>query len=170
MRINWLSGPVFVLAVLCLSGCASTKAAESTIPEEETRANRLYGYQIQTPFRGKQYVFAYGDIRVEGVVTQHLNTAVQGITSKKQIPFRGNAKYTVDMAIGDAAFRGKISVELDCFNVDLTLNGSDLGGSKNVYALEADGLVPEELAVFFLVDLLKTIHYDMHKYHARLVS
>jgi hypothetical protein len=28
-------------------------------------------------------------------------------------------------------------------------------------------LTTEELAIFFLVNLLKTIHYDMHRYHTQ---
>jgi hypothetical protein len=129
MRINWIPGSAFVLAVLFAPGCVSTKAADTTIPDDRIRANHLYGYEIQTPFRGKHHVFAYGDIRIEGTVTQYLNSTVQGVCSKKQTPFRGNAEYAVDMTIEDTTLRGKIKVELDCFKVDLSLNGSELCGS-----------------------------------------
>jgi hypothetical protein len=238
----------FILVVLCLASCVSTNPAKTVIPEKEVRANRLYGYEIQTLFTGKRYVFAYGDIQVEGTITQYLNTAVQGISSKKIMPFRGNVEYTVDMKIGDDAISGKIKVELDCIRVDLNLNGTSLSGPidfkirgnsfdlligtksirghytyilriayeqlrtsdysfdvcqgdlqlggqitykndtytynlllnekilsgtssfgslKNVYTLDAEGLTMEELVLFFLVNMLKTIHYDMHRYHTR---
>ena len=164
------------------------------------------------------------------------------------MPFRGNAEYTVDLAIEDDALCGKIKVEVDCIRVDLDLNGTCLSGpidfkirgnsfdllmgtksirgyytyllriadgqlrtsdysfdvcqgdlqlggqitykndtysynlllnekvlngtssfgrSKNVYALDAQGLTTEELAILCLVNLLKTIHYDMHRYHTQ---
>lgn len=248
MKIANRAAAGFVLAVLCLASCVSTNPAKTVIPEEEVRANHLYGYEIQTAFTGKQYLFTYGDIRVEGTVTRFLNPAVQGITTKKFVPFRGNAEYTVDLAIEDESLSGKIKVGLDCIKVDLELNGmklagaidfaasnnyfdlvvgndtllgeytyilrisdrqletsdfsfevirgdlqldghisykydtytydlllnekvlngtSSFGSSKNVYALDAQGLTTEELAIFFLVNLLKTIHYDMHRYHTQ---
>ena len=247
MRFNKTAKSALVLCVLWMTNCLSTRPGDTAIPEEAVRVDYLYGYEIQTPFTGKRYIFAYGDLRVEGTVTRHLNPAVQGISSKKTVPFRGNAEYAVDMAIGDDGLSGKIKVELDCIKVDLDLNGTNLageidfgasknyfalvvgnktllgdytytlrisdrqlvtsdysfdviqgvlqldgqitykndtymytlllngkvlngtssfGGSKNVYSLYAPGLTTEELALFFLVNVLKTIHFDMRSYHS----
>ena len=173
MKIANRAAAGFVLPSLCLASCVSTNPAKTVIPEEEVWVDHLYGYEMQTAYTGKKYLFSYGDIRVEGTVTRFLNPAVPGITTTKIVLFRGNAEYTVDLEIGDDALFGKIKVENDTYTYDLLLNDkvlngtSSFGRSENVYALDAQGLTTEELAIFFLVNLLKTIQYDMHRYHTR---
>lgn len=116
------------LSFLTLIGCVSMTPNNISIPEEKIREDFLYGYEIQTPFSGKYYVFAYGDIRIEGRVTTNVTSLIEGYSQRQLLPFRGNAEYKVEFNIGEDRLSGEINVELTCINISLDLNDLAFSG------------------------------------------
>ena len=118
MKIRLRTG-LLLLCSCALVSCLSVGGSPISTDEENAKGVPLHGYLRQTIFRGKEYRLTYGELQIQGTLNTEKPSGLEGAVPRGVIPFRGNAKYKLDFALGANKLQGVIAVEATGIRIDM---------------------------------------------------